>query len=323
MSFEGPPAPLLDRRLVYVVVAIVVIGVGAVLLWPAPKPEAIDLVASLEPKAPKTLTLDAASVRALGNDPLVAAERIEVRGEVVMPDDRIVVANALVFAPDSRLVVRGGTLTVIASLASNASIDASGPDGKDGAAAGGGGADGRTGGALYVAVGRVEGAQLVARGGGGGSGRAGANGVRGQDGYCGPHGYRVAERGKAGGDGGAAGDGGQGGFIKVWLAEGKPELHVEGGAAGRPGKGGNGGDGGKGCHGVRGKQDNQAPGQQGGQGRPGDAGGSGATTLRWVDFSNVEAAFAAWATSRERTPAALRDALLRLPLAPEPAPPGS
>jgi len=318
VSFADRPAPLVDRRLVYAALGVVALGVAAVLLWPQPKPEATDLVGGLEPAVAKTLTLDAAHARALGDTRLVAAERIDVRGDVVLPDDRVVAANALVFEPNARLVVPGGTLIVIASLLSNAAIDASGANGKDGGGVGSGGADGQTGGALFVAVGRIDGAELVANGGRGGSGRSGGNGAKGQDGYCGPHGYRVAERGKAGGDGGAAGDGGQGGLIKVWLAAGKPELHVDGGAAGIPGKGGAGGDGGKGCHGVRGKQDAQAPGQQGAQGRPGDAGHGGGTTRRWVEFGDVAAAFKAWASGPERAPAALRDALLSLPPAPEP-----
>ena len=319
MSFEDASRSI-DRRFLYGGIAVVIAVVGAVLLWPKPKPESIDLVAALTPAPPETLTLDAARARSLGEQQLVAAQRIQVHGDVVLPDDRVVVANALAFDPGSRLVARGGTLTVIASLVQSASIDASGPNGKDGAGVGRSGADGQTGGALFFVAGRVDGGELVANGGIGGNGRAGGVGAKGADGYCGPHGYRVAERGKAGSDGGAAGNGGQGGFIKVWIAEGKPVLRVEGGAAGHPGKGGAGGEGGKGCHGVRGKQDPQAPGHDGDVGRPGDAGGLGMTTVRYVEFGDVATAVARWAASQDRTPAALRDELLRLPIAPEPQP---
>jgi hypothetical protein len=302
-------AGTLAQRLKWPVAGAIVVLLGCLvwILWPQ-SPESIDLVGDIEPRVPDERTLTPSD--APDADAVIAARRLVVRGVVPLAGEVLLAANELVFEPDARLVFRGGSLTIVATVVRGLDVDASGPRGADGAVAGAPGGDGGTGGTVVLAAAVLERAKVNVSGGAGGTGAAGGAGAAGRNGYCGPSGFRLAARGEDGGDGGAGGNGGNGGLVIALYGNAAPNVVARGGTEGAPGRGGPGGRGGKGCQGVRGTQDAQSPGNDGVVGRTGRNGSAGQATLRAVDFDDVADAVGRWAKSAGRSPAALRDRLL-------------
>ena len=279
--------------------------------WPTTPDSQTNLIAKID--APiEEITLDAGRPKDLPAGPVITAKKIRVSGQVLLSSPAVLIANEIEFAPNSRIWVPAGELTVIAPHIVHGAFDVSGADGHNGRAAGEHGQDGSNAGSIYVATADPTDTTLTARGGKGGDGQRGYAGAPGRAGFCGPRGFGLAERGKTGGDGGDAGNGGSGGVITVWYSTAQPTVVATEGHPGVGGRGGPGGRGGAGCRSVRGSQNNQSAGNEGAAGRPGSSGGRGVTDSRHVDFGAVVDAYDAW-LKQSATAEALRDRMRALP----------
>ena len=284
------------------------------ILLPGPNPpdSQIDLVSEhIAEGAADERVLDASKHDELPTDGVITAKRIRVVGHVLLAGPTVLVANEIVFAPNSRIWVPSGELVVIAPHIANGVIDVSGADGRDGPAPGGAGHDGGNGGSAYIAAGEFTDVTISANGGAGGDGQRGYAGAAGRNGFCGPRGFGLAERGKSGGAGGDAGRGGSAGLITTWYGAAAPHIAAAPGLPGTAGRGGPGGRGGAGCKGVRGSQPAQSAGNEGATGQPGSHGQPGTTNLRHVKFSAVVDAYEDW-LGDHATPDVLRERLGRL-----------
>ncbi len=281
--------------------------------WPHTPDSQIDLVSEhIAEGSADERVLDASKHDELPADGVITAKRIRVVGHVLLNSPTVLVANEIVFAPDSRIWVPSGELVVIAPHITNGVIDVSGADGRDGRAPGGAGQDGGNGGSAYIAAGEFTGVTISANGGAGGEGQRGYAGAAGRNGFCGPRGFGLAERGKSGGNGGDAGHGGSAGLITTWYGVAAPHFTAEPGLPGNAGRGGPGGRGGAGCKGVRGSQPAQSAGNEGATGQPGSRGQPGTTSSRHVKFSTVVDAYEDWLDDHA-APEVLRERLARLP----------
>ncbi len=257
-------------------------------------------------------TLDANAHIELPADGVVIAKRIRVVGHVLLTGPALLIANEIEFAPDARIWIPSGQLTVVAPHIVNGSFDVSGTNGRSGRRPGQAGSDGDPGGAVYVAAAEFTQGAVIANGGAGGSGQRGYTGAAGRRGYCGPRGYGLAARGKTGGNGGDAGNGGSAGLITVWYANAPPHVSAIAGKPGDAGRGGPGGPGGAGCKGVRGSQPAQPPGNEGVAGHDGSSGQRGELSKRHVAFSDVVDAYRHW-RNEKAPPQALVESLRALP----------
>ncbi len=282
--------------------------------WPHTTDSQIDLVGEhIAEGAADERVLDASKHDELPTDGVVTAKRIRVVGHVLLTSPAVLVANEIVFAPDSRIWVPSGELVIIAPHITNGLIDVSGPDGRDGRAPGGAGKDGGNGGSVYVAAGEFTDVTIAANGGAGGDGQRGYAGAAGRNGFCGPRGFGLAERGKSGGNGGDAGHGGSAGLVTVWYSAAASHVAADPGTPGTAGRGGPGGRGGAGCKGVRGSQNAQSAGNEGAAGQPGSKGQPGTISTRHVKFSAVVDAYENWLSERA-APEVLREHLGALPI---------
>jgi len=280
--------------------------------WPTTPDSQTNLIETI--KSPiEEITLDAGRPQDLPGQPVITARKIRVTGHVLLTSPAVLIANEIEFAPNSRIWVPSGDLTVIAPHIVRGVFDVSGADGRNGRAFGNAGQDGATGGSIYIATADPTDSIVEANGGNGGNGQRGYAGASGRAGYCGPHGFGLAERGKVGGDGGDAGNGGSGGVVTVWYSTAQPRVSAHEGKPGVAGRGGPGGRGGAGCKGVRGAQPTQSAGNEGATGRVGDVGSRGVTSARHVNFNAVVDAYEAW-SKQSATVAVLRDRLSALPI---------
>ena len=282
--------------------------------WPHTPDSQIDLVSEhIAEGAADERVLDASKHDELPSNGVITAKRIRIVGHVLLTSPAVLVANEIVFAPDSRIWVPSGELVIIAPHILNGVVDVSGAEGRDGRSAGDPGKDGGNAGAAYVAAGEFSDVMILANGGAGGDGQRGYAGAAGRNGFCGPRGFGLAERGRSGGNGGDAGHGGSAGLITVWYGAAAPRFTAEPGVSGNPGRGGPGGRGGAGCKGVRGTQPSQPAGNEGASGQPGSRGQPGTTSLRHVKFSDVVDAYEDW-LSKPAAPNALHERLVRIPV---------
>ncbi len=258
-------------------------------------------------------TLDASQHVELPADGVILAESIHVVGQVLLTGPAFLIANEIVFAPNSRIWLPSGELTVIAPHIVDGSFDVSGADGRNGHRPGDAGSDGGSGGTAYVAAAEFTRSTVTANGGGGGNGQRGYAGAAGRNGYCGPRGYGLAARGKTGGNGGAAGNGGSAGLITVWYGDAAPRVSANEGKPGNAGRGGPGGRGGAGCKGVRGSQPAQPAGNEGATGHDGSRGQPGTLSKRHVEFSAVIDAYERWHDEKS-PPQSLLEYLRALPV---------
>jgi hypothetical protein len=280
--------------------------------WPHASDSQIDLVSEhIAEDAADERVLDASKQDELPSDGVISAKRIRVVGHVLLTTPAVLVANEIVFAPNSRIWVPSGEIVMIAPHISNGVVDVSGADGRDGHGPGAAGEDGANGGSAFIAAAEFTDMTITSNGGAGGDGQRGYAGAAGRNGFCGPRGFGLAERGKSGGNGGDAGHGGSGGLITVWYGTAAPHFGGEPGAAGTPGRGGPGGRGGAGCKGVRGSQPAQSAGNEGAEGRTGSHGQPATTSTRHVKFSAVVDAYEDWLEDHA-SPDVLRERLARL-----------
>lgn len=240
------------------------------------------------------IVLDASSPEPSWSSQTLVAGKLSIRDrQLVIPPGGVIVANE-VLLEGSAAGLKGKDLTVVAGILSGGRIDASGEPGE-------------AGGRVTLAVARLVGTTIDARGGDGTNGAAGPDGTNGRDGDRGTSGKCGAGMfgdfegstdggngtdGTDGGDGLPGGNGGKGGEIFL-ISLSKPILEpdVRGGAAGkggpggRLGQGGRGGPGGSGCSGIGGSQPdrpNGLSGKDGREGRPGEDGTSGQRGVVWA-----------------------------------------
>lgn len=231
-------------------------------------------------KGRQDITIDSANYKFPNNDAILTADKLRISVKYRVPNDALIVANSIEFTDGAALT--GNTLSIVTASTVGGTIDVSGDNGKDG-------------GQLLLATGRISGTRILANGGDGlngkrgRDGRNGGNGADGRNGSCkGFGGWRKAKSGGSakdgtnGQDGTNGGDGGDGGSIYlVSLNESfiQPAVYGgtagEGGEGGREGRGGKGGRGGRGCSGLGGSQENASSGRDGLDGLPGQRGASG------------------------------------------------
>jgi hypothetical protein len=283
-------------------------------IWPAAdqSTDGFELVDDIDAPVPAELVLDAKTAAAAAAQTLIIAKHIVIRGNVRLPNDRVLAADDITFEAGGHIVVPSGRLTIIAPRITRAAIDVSGRSGLDAMKVGKAGGDGETAGIVLAAAAAFSESQIVAKGGDGGDGARGYTGAAGRNGYCGPQSFGLAERGATGGAGGRGGRGGDGGIVTVLHAQTAAKAAAPAGVAGAGGRGGPGGRGGAGCKGLRGKQPNQPAGNEGLTGRNGSHGDEGSVDARHVDFDQVIDAFEDWADTPNHTAGQLRDRLLAL-----------
>ncbi|MEC8231892.1 MAG: hypothetical protein VX061_10695 [Pseudomonadota bacterium] len=231
-------------------------------------------------KGRQDITIDSSNYKFPNNDAILTADKLRISVNYRVPNDALIVANSIEFTDGAALT--GNTLSIVTASTVGGTIDVSGDNGKDG-------------GQLLLATGRISGTRILANGGdglngkNGRDGRNGENGADGRNGSCkGFGGWRKAKSGGSakdgtnGQDGTNGGDGGDGGSIYlVSLNESFIQPAVYGGTAGvggeggREGRGGKGGRGGRGCSGLGGSQENANSGRDGLDGLPGQRGASG------------------------------------------------
>jgi hypothetical protein len=294
------------------VAVLVVLWLLVLVPWPTKPDSQTNLIENIDAPIAE-IALDAAHPERFPAGPVVTAKKIRVTGQVSMKSPTVLVANEIEFAPNSKVVVPSGDLTVIAPHIVQGVFDVSGADGRDARAWGDAGQGGANGGSIYIATADPTDTVVDAHGGNGGNGQRGYAGEPGRPGYCGPRGFGLAERGKAGGSGGDAGAGGSGGVVTVWYSTAQPRVAANQGKPGIAARGGPGGKGGAGCKGVRGSQPNQSAGNEGTPGRPGASGAEGVISARHVSFAAVVDAYEIW-LKHAGTAEVLRDRLRGIPV---------
>ena len=280
--------------------------------WPHTPDAQTDLVSAHADDIANERVLDASGHEELPADGVITAKHIRVAGHVLLTGPVVLIANEIEFAPDSRIWVPSGELTVIAPHIAGGTFDVSGANGRSGRQAGAAGQEGASAGYAYIAAAEFTDVTVIANGGTGGDGQRGYAGAAGRNGFCGPKGFGLAERGQVGGPGGDAGSGGTAGLVTVWYGNAAPRINAIEGKAGTPGRGGPGGRGGAGCKGLRGSQKAQSAGNEGDVGRVGSRGQKAMVSTRHVKFASVVAAYERWLSDRA-SPAILLERLRALP----------